>query len=41
MDEIISFILLLFIWDRGHKLYARGRQIFKYGLAYRIHYNSQ
>jgi hypothetical protein len=33
MDEIISVILLLFIfffWG-GHKLYARGCQIFKYG----------
>jgi hypothetical protein len=40
MDEIISVILLLFIylflfffflWGEGHKLYTRGRQIFKYG----------
>jgi hypothetical protein len=31
MDEIISVVLLLFIFWGGHKLYARGRQIFKYG----------
>jgi hypothetical protein len=31
MDKIISVILLLFIWGGGHKLYAWGRQIFKYG----------
>jgi hypothetical protein len=32
MNEIISVILLLFIFlGRGHKLYAWGCQIFKYG----------
>jgi hypothetical protein len=31
MDKIISVILLFFIWGEGHKLYARGCQIFKYG----------
>jgi hypothetical protein len=36
MDQIISVILLLFIWRR-HKLYARGRQIFKYGPVYNIY----
>jgi hypothetical protein len=34
MDEIIKVILLLFICGEGHKLYARGRQIFKYEPAY-------
>jgi hypothetical protein len=33
MDEIISVILILFIFGGGHKLYARGRLIFKYGPA--------
>jgi hypothetical protein len=33
MEEIRSVILLLFICWR-HKLYARGRQIFKYGPGY-------
>jgi hypothetical protein len=34
MDEIISVILLLFIFlERGHKLYAWGRKIFKHGPA--------
>jgi hypothetical protein len=37
MDKIISVILLLFIFFGGeHKLYARRRQIFKYGPAFNI-----
>jgi predicted PurR-regulated permease PerM len=39
MDKIISVILLIFFFfflRGGHKLYARGRQIFKYGPGYQI-----
>jgi hypothetical protein len=41
MDKIISVILLLFIFGGGYKLYARGRQIFKYGPVYIYRYFHQ
>jgi hypothetical protein len=33
MDEIISYIIIIYFWGRP-KLYVRGRQIFKYESAY-------
>jgi hypothetical protein len=39
MDEIISVILLLFFWGGGHRLHARGCQIFEILVCLPIVYN--